>query len=44
MTFLYPGVLYVAADRRLRGLSSPYRAEPAWWMEELWIEDEELSR
>ncbi len=40
MTFLYPGVLYAAANRRIQGLSSPHRADPAWWMEELWIEED----
>ncbi|MFN2399765.1 MAG: ABC transporter substrate-binding protein [Gemmatimonadaceae bacterium] len=39
-TFLHPGVLHVAARRRVRGLSSPYRAEPTVWMEHLWLEDE----
>ncbi|MGH7564574.1 MAG: hypothetical protein ACREK5_09150, partial [Gemmatimonadota bacterium] len=28
-----------AAHRRVRGLGSPYRAELAWWMEELWVEE-----
>ncbi len=40
MTFLYPGVLHVAARRRVRGLSSPDRAEPTVWMQHLWLEDE----
>ncbi|HYN81781.1 MAG TPA: peptide ABC transporter substrate-binding protein [Gemmatimonadaceae bacterium] len=38
MTFLYPGVMHAAARRRVRGLSSPYRAEPTVWMEHLWLE------
>lgn len=40
VTILHLGVLYTAAHRRVRGLSSPYRAEPAWWMEELGIEED----
>lgn len=40
MTFLHSGVLHVAVRRRVRGLSSPYRAEPTVWMEHLWLEDE----
>ena len=40
MTYLYPDVRSTVAHRRLRGLSSPYRAEPTWHMEELWIEEE----
>ncbi len=40
MTYLYPDVRSTVAHRRLRGLSSPYRAEPTWHMEELWIDEE----
>lgn len=39
MTYLYPDVRTTVARRRLQGLSSPYRAEPTWHMEELWIDD-----
>jgi peptide/nickel transport system substrate-binding protein len=41
MTFLYPGVTYFAAHRRVHGLESPYRADPVWWIEDLWITDED---
>ena len=37
-TFLSPRVEVVFAHRRLRGLRSPWRVDPAWHMEELWIE------
>jgi peptide/nickel transport system substrate-binding protein len=43
MTFLFPRVWVVFAHRRLRGLSSPWRADPVWFMEELWLAGE-LSR
>ncbi len=38
-TFLYPAVYTTVASPRVRGLSSPYRAEPVWYMEDLWVED-----
>ena len=40
VTFLYPSVVTTVAHRRIRGLSTPYRADPVWYMEELWIEEE----
>ena len=39
VTFLFPGVGSVVAHRRVRGLSSPYRADPVECMDELWLED-----
>ncbi len=39
-TFLYPAVYTTVASLRVRGLSSPYRAEPVWYMEDLWLENE----
>lgn len=39
MTFLSPRVNVVFAHRRLHGLSSPWRVDPVWYMEELWLED-----
>jgi peptide/nickel transport system substrate-binding protein len=39
VTFLVPRVLTVVAHRRVRGLSSPFRAFAARHMEDLWIED-----
>lgn len=40
VTFLYPNVGTTLASRRIRGLSSPYRADLVRYMEELWIESE----
>ena len=39
ITFLYPLVEPTVAHRRVRGLSSPWRADPVWHMEDLWLED-----
>jgi peptide/nickel transport system substrate-binding protein len=41
MTALYPDVRTTVAHRRVRGLSSPYRAEPVWHVDQLWIEEGE---
>lgn len=41
VTFLYPLVRIVAAHRRIRGLSSPFRADPVASTEHLWLDDEE---
>jgi hypothetical protein len=41
MTFLYPGVTFYVAHRRLRGLKSPWRVDPLTYMEYLWLEDEQ---
>jgi peptide/nickel transport system substrate-binding protein len=40
LTFLGPRMAVIFAHRRLRGLISPWRADPIWYMEDLWIEDE----
>jgi peptide/nickel transport system substrate-binding protein len=40
VTFLGPRVEVTFAHQRLRGLISPWRADPNWYMEDLWIEDE----
>ena len=40
VTFLYPMPGTYVVHRRVRGLSTPYRADPIWYMEELWIEDD----
>lgn len=37
VTFLFPAIWATVAHRRVRGLSSPYRAEPAWYAEHLTI-------
>lgn len=39
VTFLYPRARAVVAHRRVRGLESPYRADPMSYMEKLWIDD-----
>lgn len=39
MTFLAPHVSTTVAHRRIRGLSSPYRADPVWYMEDLWLDE-----
>ncbi len=41
VTFLYPMPWTYVVHRRVRGLSTPYRADPVWYMEHLWIEDNE---
>jgi peptide/nickel transport system substrate-binding protein len=40
VTLLQPMVSWTAAHRRLRGLSSPWRADPGWYMEHLWLEEQ----
>ena len=39
-TFISAGSESFIAHRRLKGLSTPYRANPIWAMEHLWIEEE----
>ena len=39
VTFLFPYILTVFTHRRLRGLNSPWRADPLQYMEDLWLED-----
>ncbi len=41
LTFLFPQIHTFVAHKRIRGLSSPYRADPVSFMEHLWIEEEE---
>ena len=38
--FLHPVVATTIVNRRLRGLSAPYRADAIWYLEDLWIEEE----
>lgn len=40
VTFLFPAYWTTVANHRVRGLSAPYRAEPVWYMEHLWIEEQ----
>ena len=37
---LFPVVATTIVNRRLRGLSAPYRADAVWYLEDLWIEEE----
>ena len=37
---LHTVVATTIANRRLRGLSAPYRADAIWYLEDLWIEEE----
>lgn len=39
VTYLYPRVTFFAVTRRIRGLVSPFRANPVWGAERLWIDD-----
>lgn len=39
ITLLLPQVQTYIVHRRIKGLSSPYRADPVWFMEDLWIEE-----
>ena len=39
ITYLYPDVQTSVATRRVRGLSSPFRTDPAQYMDELWLEE-----
>ena len=39
ITSLYPNVWTTVAHRRVRGLSTPYRAEPVWHVDDMWLED-----
>jgi peptide/nickel transport system substrate-binding protein len=40
VTFLYRLVWTTVAHERLRGLGTPYRFDPVWYMEDLWLEDQ----
>jgi ABC-type transport system substrate-binding protein len=39
VTILYPGVQTSVAARRVRGLSTPFRASPLRYIDELWLEE-----
>ena len=41
VTFLSFGTEMYVAHRRVKGLSSPFRANPIWYAGHLWIEDED---
>lgn len=40
LTVLHPHVSGVAAHRRVKGLSEPWRADAIYYLEDLWIEEE----
>ena len=40
MTPLYPARWTHVVHRRVQGLSSPFRTDPLWYAEELWLEEE----
>ena len=40
VTFLHPIPSTHVVHRRVAGLSSPYRADPVWYMEHLWLDEE----
>jgi ABC-type transport system substrate-binding protein len=40
VVFLHPMAAQIYVHRRIRGLSSPWRADPSRYMDELWIEEE----
>ena len=39
VTFLFPVVHSVVANRRVRGLRSPFEGDPVMRMEHLWLEN-----
>ena len=41
VTLLFPRVEYTFVHRRIRGLSSPWRGNAAWFMEYLWLEEDD---
>ncbi|MGH7754345.1 MAG: ABC transporter substrate-binding protein, partial [Gemmatimonadales bacterium] len=38
ITFLFPRVFVFYAHRRLCGLRSPWKVDPVWYMDDLWVE------
>ena len=43
LTILYPVTATHVVRRRIRGLSSPFRGDPVWYMENLWIDNSEAD-
>ncbi len=41
VTVLFPRMRTTVAHRRIQGLSSPWRADPVRYMDDLWLEDED---
>ena len=39
LTMLYPMTSTHVVHRRIRGLASPFRGDPVWYMEDLWLDD-----
>ena len=44
ITYLLPWTYTFLVHRRIQGLSTPFRADPLHFMEELWLEDESAPR
>ncbi len=44
ITFLFPRLRTVFAHRRIKGLSSPWRADPVRYLEDLWLEDDDAGQ
>ena len=38
-TFFFPELATIVTTRRVRGLRSPWRADPLLYMDELWLAD-----
>ena len=43
-TILFPNVETSIAHRRVQGLAGHYLADPVWYMEDLWLEDESAQQ
>ncbi len=41
ITYLHPYTSTFVVHRRIQGLSTPFRADPSKFMEDLWLEDED---
>ena len=43
ITFLFPDAQTAIVHRRIQGLRAPWRADPVWYMEDLWVEDRSVQ-
>lgn len=41
--FLYPAVGTFIVNRRVRGIIPPHRADPVWYLEDLWVEEDSVK-
>lgn len=39
-TYLVPGTSSFVADRRVKGIQPPHRADVVWYMKDMWLEPE----